>query len=209
MDRLAAYRKGIDTCVTKRNILQDQLEEKLVLIDEHKRYLEGLIRAKLILSEAAKRMQQDFAAYLEAIVTKALTAVYDRPFRFVVDFKLSRSTSECFLYVQDGDKALEVPKLAMGGGCLDVISVALRLAALSLQQPNSSSVLILDEPMKFVGEGELLNNAVLMLKEISSKLGFQLIIITHETEILTGIADKVFTVTHNGIESTVRSVCND
>jgi len=205
MNRLIKYRRIIDKSMTKRDILREQLQDKYKVIKENENYIESIVTARWVLSEATKLTQQKFSGYLESLVTKALTAVFDRPFRFIVDFQLKRNKSECYFYVQDGDKDPEVPKTEMGGGCLDVISVALRIALWSLQKPRSCDVLILDEPMKFVGKGLLLNNAVKMLKEISHKLGFQLIIVTHEIAALSEIADKTFIVTHNGIHSIVES----
>lgn len=200
------YRKIIDTKISRRDLLQEQIADKRLLIAEKETHSEYLTKARWILSEASRITQQRFSGYLESLVTKALTSVFDRPFKFIVDFVMKRNKSECYFYVQDGDKEPEVPKDEMGGGCVDLVSIALRTVLWSLENPRSRNVLILDEPMKFVGKGVLLSRAGKMLKEISHKLGFQLIMVTHETEDLCKIADRVWNVTHNGVHSEVECI---
>ena len=84
----------------------------------------------------------------------------------------------------------------MGGSILDPISFAFRIVLRNFQDNKVRNVFILDEPMKNCGHGELLNQAANMFKEISHKLGIQLIIITHENELID-IADKSFLIVRN------------
>ena len=84
------------------------------------------------------------------------------------------------------------PLSASGVGAVDVASFALRVASWSMQRPKSRSTLILDEPFRFLS-ADYQEQASVMIKEISDKLGIQFIIITHET-ILTSCADKIFEV---------------
>jgi len=66
----------------------------------------------------------------------------------------------------------------------------LRVASWSMQRPKSQATLILDEPLRFLSADHQ-EQASVMIKEISQKLGIQFIIITHEP-ILASYADKVF-----------------
>ena len=72
---------------------------------------------------------------------------------------------------------------------------ALRVASWSMQFPRTRDVLILDEPFKHL-KGEEANRKVLeMVKEISSKLGLQIIMVSDERISRTATieaADKVF-----------------
>ena len=76
-----------------------------------------------------------------------------------------------------------------GGGLIDVISFALRVVLHSLETPQSRNVLVLDEPLKWTGK--LMSKAGQMIKEISNRLGLQVILVTHEPE-LSEIADRSF-----------------
>jgi DNA repair exonuclease SbcCD ATPase subunit len=77
-------------------------------------------------------------------------------------------------------------------GAVDVASFALRIASWSMARPRTDNVIILDEPFRFLSENYQ-ERASNMLREVSQKLGIQLIIVTHET-VLTTSADRIFEV---------------
>ena len=81
-----------------------------------------------------------------------------------------------------------------GCGTLDVTCFALRLACYALQV-GIDNVIILDEPMKFVSK-DLLISVSEFMKELSTKLGIQIIMVTHENQFID-VADKVFSVRKN------------
>lgn len=68
----------------------------------------------------------------------------------------------------------------------------LRIASWSMERPRTRNVIILDEPFKFLSENYQ-DQASSMLKELSSRLGLQFIIVTHEP-ILASYADRTFEV---------------
>ena len=67
--------------------------------------------------------------------------------------------------------------------------------------------MLLDEPIKgAIGrKGDLITKAAMMLKEISDKVGLQILLITHESAFLD-IADRAYEVSHNGIESSLQLI---
>jgi DNA repair exonuclease SbcCD ATPase subunit len=93
-------------------------------------------------------------------------------------------------FVRDGEKI--DPLEAAGVGAVDIATFALRVAAWSMEDPHSRNVIILDEPFRCLSE-DFQEQASMMLKELSNKLGIQFIIVTHETT-LASYADKVFEV---------------
>jgi DNA repair ATPase RecN len=93
----------------------------------------------------------------------------------------------------------------LGGGIVDICSFSLRVVLWTMEAPRSRNVFILDEPGKNLGA--LLPLFGQMLREVSHKLNFQLIIITHD-EALAEMADRVFVVTHDGRESHVSLMTN-
>ncbi len=179
---------------TKREVLVGDMEARVYHLDAIKANYENLIKARWILTEVAKETQIRFKAKVESLVTMAIQSVFDRPFKFVLEFERKRNKLECRPVVMEGDSEYTA-KDDLGGGIVDVISFAMRIVLWSLQQPRSRNTIILDEPMKFVGKGELLDRAGQMLKEISHKLGIQLIIVTHEPQ-LAEIGDIAYLVEH-------------
>ena len=79
---------------------------------------------------------------------------------------------------------------AAGGGVVDVVCFALRVVAWSLSQ--TSPVLILDEPFKWVSMG-LRPICGQLLRGISDRLGLQIIMVTHDPELVEQ-ADRIFLV---------------
>jgi DNA repair exonuclease SbcCD ATPase subunit len=86
------------------------------------------------------------------------------------------------------------PLDSSGYGTVDVASLALRIAAWSMQVPRTRNVILLDEPFKFLdGQTDRIEKASQMIKELSDRLGIQFIIVTHDNT-LANYADKTFTV---------------
>lgn len=188
--------KQIQELVTRRkqklSLLQEQLSEKQKLIFIEEKECQELIEARMMISEAARATQLQFKSHVESLVTMAIQTVFpeDR-YKFVMRFGLEANRSIIYLLVQQDDKEPYNPEDEQGGGLLDIISFALRVVMWSLERPRSRAIFIMDEPFRFCGKLTAL--AGNMAKEISQKLGLQILMVTHEQE-LREIADKLWTV---------------
>ena len=164
--------------------LQVQLKEKGRSLRQHE-------QAKEIIRTVGQKTQEQIQFHIEDIVSMALDAVFDNPYKFAVEFVQRRNKTECDLYfVRDGNKV--DPLTASGVGAVDVAAFALRIASWSMQTPHSRNTIILDEPFRFLSKNYQ-EQASLMLNEISQKLRIQMIIISHE-EALTENVDAIFQV---------------
>lgn len=197
---------------TYRNLLERQKGKKIqieqdinTLKDTVRRSKRNLIRhekAREIIREVGMQTQQQLQFHISDITSLALEAVFPDPYKLIVEFVQRRNKTECDLYFErDGEKV--DPLTASGGGAVDVAAFALRIASWSMQQPRSRNVIILDEPLRFLST-DLQEQASIMIKEISEKLGIQFIIVTHE-DTLTSYADKVFRVGIKNGKSKVNS----
>ena len=137
----------------------------------------------------------------------AIRAVFDQAFQFKLNFTHERGRFVCQPVIVEGENEYE-PKDEMGGSIIDIISFTFRVVLWHLSHPRSQNVFVLDEPMRFVGMGDELMKAARILKEISAKLGFQLIIVTHIQE-LASIADRAWQVTRRGKKSEVKQIVFD
>jgi len=174
-----------------------EVEQKLLLkqSNECKNKLESIgieildmVEARNIISEAARITQQQFKMLVEELVTTAIQAVFpNKDYKFIMQFVLQNNRPQINLLVQDGENEPYIPKEEQGGGLLDIISFALRVVLWSLEKPRSRNILIMDEPFRWTGN--LIELAANMMKEISKKLGLQIIMVTHD-ERLMEIADK-------------------
>jgi len=189
----------------KKSNLEESLNYKIVCVKEEKKELKCLVKARYVLIKVSEIMQKKFKVKVENLVNIAIHSVFDRPFKFILGFERRKNKLECIPYIEEnGDKY--IPKNDMGGGILPVISFALRIVLWSLEKPRSRNVIILDEPM--IGVGSLIGRASQMIKTISKKLNIQIIMLTHSDE-LKEIADTVYKITHDGIQSNVQLIKNN
>ena len=187
------FRRSYEKRETEKEMVMSSITTMGSEIERLNKDKEIAVKAKWVLQEVAKNTQQILSERIESLVTMAMQAVYERPFIFHVTFDTSGNKSECVLAIEENGEIYENVSEDMGIGLLDVVSFALRVVLWSMEKPRSRNTIILDEPFKFVGHGELLDRTGVMIKTIQERLGIQFIIVTHERG-LEGIADKVWEV---------------
>lgn len=181
----------------EREVLSKQLNNCQINIKNLESNIQDFIQARNIVSEAARITQKQFKVFVEELTTLAIQSIFpDRDYKFLVNFELKNNRSQIDLLVQQGNKDPYSPSEEQGGGMLDVISFALRVILWSLEKPKSRATLIFDEPFRFCGA--LTVTAANFMKEVSRKLGIQMIMVTHD-EVLAEIADKSWKV-YRGLE---------
>ena len=168
------YLRGRIDCLTAKRAADQQL-------------LSDIEEAKKVFILVAKRTQENMGARLSDLVTLALDSVFADPYTFQVEFVERRGVTEADLWFRRGDNLLE-PMGASGGGPIDIASLALRLAIWSLNK--NRPVFVLDEPFRNLSLDRQAQ-AGYMLQELCGKLGVQIIMVSHNPEIISG-ADKIF-----------------
>lgn len=148
-------------------------------------------QAQIIIQTVAQKTQEELEYRLSEIVSLALAAVFDDPYKLKVNFIIRRGKTECDLLFEKNGEIFD-PLTSSGGGAIDVAAMALRVAIWSLTQPKPRNILILDEPFRFLSQ-EYQIKASIMLKELSKKLNLQIIMVSHSELLIEG-ADKVFQV---------------
>lgn len=183
--------------------LTEEFEKRDELIGERNREVDSMQKARWTLTEVQRMTQERFKERVETLVTMAMRSIFtERNFGFELVFEEKRNQMECRPVVYEIIKGvrqdLDDPEFDFGGGLVDVVSFALRIALWSLETPRSRPVIILDEPMKNMGA--MISLGGQMLREVAHKLGFQLIIVTHDDELIE-IADRAYHIEHDGTES--------
>lgn len=169
--------------------------------------LEAAQTAQQIAQLVAKETQSQIICHIEDIVTLALQAVFgDGAYSFEIEFVERRGKTEADLFfVRNGLRIR--PMDAAGGGAVDVVSFALRVALWSLLRSTGSDVnntIILDEPFRFLSVN-LQPLAGEMVKMLSDRLGIQFIIVTHIQD-LADKADRVFRVSNSSGDAVVAQI---
>ncbi len=102
----------------------------------------------------------------------------------------------------EGTPVKTKPQDARGGGVVDIISLALRVAMVETFRPRPEGPLILDEPGKHVS-AEYVIPMLEFLKSTAEMFGRQVILVSHNSHLTEG-ADRVFQVQMRGGGTLVR-----
>lgn len=196
------FKNRLNEAVGKKNLLEAQKVVKIKNLKQSENLYADLIKARFVITEVTKLTQERFKLRVESLITMVIRSVFDRDFEFELIMERKRNKFECRPIIKENGNEFD-PKFDRGGGLIDVISFAFRLVLWNLEKPRSRNVFILDEPFRFIGKGEMLERVGVMLKELSEKLNFQVIMITHEKQ-LENIADKVFQVSYKDGKSYIK-----
>jgi DNA repair exonuclease SbcCD ATPase subunit len=191
MSTVTEFRKKLEGLKGQKLQVQKTLDGLQAELSEKKRSLRQHEQAREVVREVGLKTQQSLQFHIGDITSTALEAVFVDPYKLDVEFIQRRNKTECDLtFVRDGHKI--DPLSASGVGAVDVTSFALRIASWSMSRPHTRNVIILDEPFRYLSENYQ-EQASIMLKELSQKLGLQFIIVTHEP-VLANYADCIFEV---------------
>lgn len=172
-EHLTKLRVARQRCVTATRELQTARTSK---IDRE--------AARDVLVAVAQQVQNRACEVIAAVVQRCLDSVFDEPYQFAIRFERRRGKTEADLvFTKAGE---EVDPASIGGGVRDVVSLALRLACLSLRNGGRPTTLILDEPCKFLHGRDYRDWFRGMLDTLASELGFQIIMATGVPEFVTG-----------------------
>lgn len=186
--------------LAKREMLQENLSaaKKAKKINLEK--LEDTQKARSIVQLVAEETQKKIEVHISNLVTMALKAVYpENPYDFKLRFVLRRNKTEADLVFVKGENETDDILNAGGGGPADIAAFALRIACWSLKK--TRNVFLLDEPFRCISQDKQ-EKCSEMIKEISGRLGIQIILISHLPDII-GSADKVINVKNINGESQV------
>lgn len=172
----------------KEELLIKDWQNKIEKLKELKELEENLLKTRAIFQQAAGLTQQQLEFHISGLVSTALAAIWEDPYEFKVEFVERRGKTEADLLIEkDGLKVK--PLDSTGGGEIDVIALALRMAFWSLAK-TTRPLLILDEPLKNLSE-DLHDKAVEMLKMLTKELNLQIIMVTHIKKLIA-CGDRIY-----------------
>ncbi|MFA5452924.1 MAG: hypothetical protein WC248_05085 [Candidatus Methanomethylophilaceae archaeon] len=182
------------------------VEKQLALAEEHEKQaladMELYQKVIILFQKTSEYARRQMKVTIETIVTNALQVVFGGDIFFEIALGTRAGTASAeFFVIEDGLRASPID--AKGGGLVDVIATALRLAVLELYQPRIEGPILLDEPGKMVS-AEYAENFAFFIKEYCHKVGRQIIMVTHNTA-LAAAGDRTFQVSiDNGVSEVVR-----
>lgn len=186
MTDLAPHRRRIDALrERKRQALAARDREEAALADASER-LEAVQEAQRAVQAIAQEVQRQVHRRVAAVVSRCLTAVFDDPYQFEIRFDQKRGKTEAKMVFSRDGLECDDPLNEIGGGCVDVAALALRLACLLMTCPRPRRFCCLDEPFKNVRGRQNKARTRELLVRLSEDLQLQVLISTDIPEYQLG-----------------------
>jgi DNA repair exonuclease SbcCD ATPase subunit len=169
---------------------RDKLSKKLL---DTKDKIEILNSVKVLLQNVSEYTREQSKKRIEEIVSNSLQYIFDENVEFKIEIEEVRGKADAEFYVITKVKGEEIktkPQDARGGGVIDIISLAMRIAMIQCGNLDISGTIILDEPAKHVSE-EYITNVAEFLRQTTKILNRQIIMVTHNRH-LSEISDKCY-----------------
>lgn len=190
-----------------RTMLLKQLKEKEEALEQFYETKDIYEKVRILLQESADYARKQAKEQIETLVTNALQYIFGPLFEFRIELEeqASRSVAEFYVITDyEGVKIKTKPQEARGGGVVDIVTLALRVALIETVQPKMNGPLLLDEPGKHVSE-DYIYYLYEFLKSLSSMFDRQIIMVTHNHH-LAQSGDCSFAVEmHDGISYVYKS----
>jgi DNA repair exonuclease SbcCD ATPase subunit len=177
-----------DQLAAKKDCLLESAKNKKRKIRQLKREITQYEKARVVFTEVSKISQQETKKRIENLVTLAIRSVFENSeISFKINFETKNNRIYAYPIMQENGLEFD-PKEDLGGGIIDIISIALKIILWHLEDPRKRNVLILDEPLRFTGK--LVTKAGAMIKYLAKNLNLQIIMVSHD-DALIDICDQV------------------
>jgi len=190
-NRLDSLKSELDQKNGQLSLLAEQISNQKIK-------LEGLNNKKILYTKSAELVnlvqlvtKQKMKESFERLVTYALRFIYSENYNFELEFGRRGNLSEINFNVKTPDfQGASDPLDTSGGGVLDILSLALRICLIELSHPKVEGFLVLDEPFKHLSQGYL-EKAEKFLEAINKKIGRQIILVTHQSDLVDSAVNKI------------------
>lgn len=201
MGDLTELRRRTDRLMARRDVLLQNMERDRVRLEDLRQQEQDHVDAIPIVLKIGQIYRQISLDKIESLVTSALRVVFEHPYTFKLKQEEKRGQIELTPLVLDGDLELE-PASSMGGGVIDILSIALRIVLWSMMEDKPDAVMVMDEPARHVNSERSVRNLATLFDQVSKSMGLQFIVVTNRPN-LAHRADAVFEVSKRGGRSQV------
>ncbi len=194
----------------KREKLIEQISENKELIKSIYKKVSLIEKVSLLLQKTSEFARSQAKNQIESLVTNCIQYIFENNVEFEIEIEelYGKPSAEFYVITKAEDATIKTkPEQSRGGGVVDIISLALRIAFLQAHKPKIEGPLILDEPAKHVSEDYIFNVAD-FLKRTSEMFERQIIMVTHNNH-LSSIGTKAYRVSLKGTESHLDQITSD
>lgn len=211
IDELDKYLSKVNSYISKeqgkREKILEQIDNYNELIESIESKIQLMEKVSVLLQRTSEFARNQAKVQIESLVTNCLQFIFENDIEFKIEIEelYGKPNAEFYVISKDKDTTIKTkPEQSRGGGVVDTVSLALRIAFLQIHKPKIEGPLILDEPAKHVSEDYIFNVAD-FLKKTSEMFERQIIMITHNNH-LSAIGTNSYRVTLNGTISNVEKI---
>ena len=178
-------RVKLNSLLADYNLAASQEVAEQTALAKVKQRVDIISQSQAVLQTIAQGIQNQAHSRIARIATRCLKSIFGpESYELKVEFEQKRGKTEANLVlVRDG---IEMePVESAGGGVIDVLSFALRIAALVLARPSLRRVLVLDEPFKHVSS-QYRPGVRALIETLAEEMEIQFILVTHSQELMIG-----------------------
>lgn len=185
-EQILKEKDEINSLIIKRRYEQESLLssinnlniQKTEALDRTDKISKGI----LLMQNFSETLKKDIIGKFEELVTKGLCEVFEKDYRFSIEFSTHGSslTADFIISLPDGKRVNMAT--GEGGGVRDFTSLLQRILYLILDPARPDRVLFLDENLKHL-DSERAKRAFVFIKKILSELDIQTIFITHSSAV--------------------------
>lgn len=182
MQKFKLYIDYVQKTRVKQEILTQQYNELSCDVQDLNTKLTELKQVQEVFNLVGVLAQTEVREVIELLVTDALQFVFGPEYGFAIENQIVRNQPETNFYVIKGNQKFSLRE-ELGGGVVDVVSFALRFTCWAIQIDRTAPIMFFDEPLKYVDKARLplLQH---MIRELTSLLEVQTIMITHESNLV-------------------------
>lgn len=182
-------KEKLNKAIIKRQSNIELLAQRKQRLEEIKTETEEVLKSISVCQNVATEVQKQLSVKIDTIVNLALATCFGDEYTFKLNYVPARGKTEVeFLLLQNG-KEID-PKEQNGGGLVDVLCFALRVAVFNIS--HTDDIMVFDEPMKFLSKG-FREKASELVHTLSERINIQFIEVTHITEMMEN-SDKRFVI---------------
>lgn len=143
--------------------------------------------SRLVIAAVEETQQKQLKLKLERIITRALTAIFERNYKFELAFSDRGNQSDVtFNILNENGDAADL-RNAHGGGLLVIVAFLLRTVIILSARPAMRRLIVHDEPFAQVSE-EYRDKLVTFIQAFAKAADVQFVFVTHSQD-LADIAD--------------------
>lgn len=192
---------------TKKDVLEEKKKTLEKNLEEAREEIDTLEKLTILFQKTSRYARNQGKTQIETLTTRSLKYIFKRDYNFEIEISEKRNASSAeFFVVEENENGLvkTKPEISKGGGIVDIVSLALRMAFLENYRPRVEGPLILDEPAKHVSEEYIFDIGDFLL-QFSKQMNRQIIMITHNNH-LASLSNNLYRVSQEDGISQVEKV---